>query len=197
MALHTHSYCCVPLFSLHSTPLFLSFKQNIILHLFQCICFTQFLPHLTLSSYLPFSYLYPACCHLLIIFPFSSPPTPTLYFAVIHIYMSCLLSLPPPTLFDLQNDGETPLIWATRKGHTEVVKVLIVKGANMNQANVRHRTTIVTAALFLPFLTTTSTPLPSPSFRNPFRIMARPLSTGLLKRVIPKWLRRWWRKGQM
>ena len=47
----------------------------------------------------------------------------------------------------LKNGGWTPLHWAAVDGYTEVVKVLVEKGANLNQTQVRHhRTSTMTAA---------------------------------------------------
>ena len=63
----------------------------------------------------------------------------------------------------LQFDGETALLIAADNGKTEVVKVLVEVGADVNQAEtVRHRTSIVTAVDVSLLVITPSTPLHSP-----------------------------------
>ena len=58
-------------------------------------------------------------------------------------------------------DGYSPIFIAANNGHAEVVKLLVEKGADLNQANVRHRTSIVISVLAAVFpLLTDSLTLP-------------------------------------
>jgi ankyrin repeat protein len=78
--------------------------------------------------------------------------------------------MPLPTFANLPSqDGRTPLIWASRLGHADVVTLLLDRGANIQATSKVCRDTQSDTCAPFPFLVNSLAPVFSQKGRTPLR----------------------------